>query len=407
MTLSEIKLLSRLNRKQWRFSIFFIQEKVSRWEKKRQIIYFCGMESNMSQLFYTANLVFILTNLYGWLIKWFYKAEAYSGNFGELFPGQRFVGALYLVQVFEIPYLVMIGDAKALFYVNSFSALLFPALMFVMCEVYFFLRTPSVRKLILYFLPVATISCYLLAAMWGWIPFSGTDKQIMFWVITVITCGYAALIAWEQYKIRKQVRKINEMSYSSESDFPVRFAQRIEWLPLGISLLMYLNFAADDVWVKMGRDVFFTFVNVWFLFYTLNPHRRPLLKEERVELQDNGKYRLSEKRCSELQAMIFDNIVNKKLYLDRHLSIESLSKEMGTNNNYVSEAFVRSQYGSFYNAINQYRIDHATDLLINQPEMSIGTIAESSGFSSASMFSRLFKQYKGISPSGFVAGDKS
>lgn len=364
------------------------------------------MELNTYQLFYTANLIFILTNLYGWLIKWFYKAEAYSDNFSELFPGQKVVGALYLAQVFEIPYLLMVGDAKALFYVNSFSALLFPALMFVMCEAYFFLKIPPVRKLILYFLPVVAICSYLLAAVWGWVPLSGTDKSVMFWVITVIVCGYAVMIVREQYKIRKQIRNIDEMSYSSESDFPVRFAQQIEWLPLGVCLLMYLNFAADDVWVKMVRDVFFTIVNVWFLFYTLNPHRKALFKQGRTELQDNGKYRLGEKRCIELQTMIFENIINKKLYLDRHLSIESLSREMATNNNYISEAFVRSQYGSFYNAINHFRIDHAMELLISQPEMSIGSIAESSGFSSASMFSRLFKQYKGSSPREFAAKSK-
>ncbi len=40
-------------------------------------------------LLFTANLAFILTNLYGWLLKWFYKPQAYNENFVQLFPAYR------------------------------------------------------------------------------------------------------------------------------------------------------------------------------------------------------------------------------------------------------------------------------------------------------------------------------
>lgn len=364
------------------------------------------MELNISLLFYTANLLFIVTNLYGWLLKWFYKAEAYGENYGVLFPGQRFVGALYLVQLFELPYLLMVGNAEALFYVNAFSVLLFPALMVAMCEAYFFLKMPTVRQLMLYFLPVIFISGYLLATTCGWLSLFAVDKQVMFWIVSSVAAGYTALNIREQLKIRKQIRRVNENTYSCESDFPVRFAQRIEWLPLGICLLMYANFVADDVWVKMCRDILFTVVNVWFLLYTLNPHRRLVLKQEGIEMSDNGKYRLDEMRCNELQTQIFETIINEKLYLESHLSVDMIAKKVSTNKNYISEAFTRSKYGSFYNAINNYRIDHAEKLLLSDPLMSIEAVARASGFSSASLFSRSFKQYRGCTPTQFATKNR-
>lgn len=366
--------------------------------------YFCRMEFNSYQLLYTANLMFILTNIYGWLLKWFYKAQAYREQHELLFPGQKAVGALYLVQVFEIPYLLMIGNTEALFYVNSFSVLLFPALMIIMCQAYFFFRIPPAKLLLLYFLPVALVSSYLLLVTFGWLPFSAVNKTIAFWIITAIWLVYIGITVYTQFKIRKQIRRTNEMSYSSEVDFPVLFAQRIEWLPLGICALMYLNFAADDIWVKMGRDLFFTVVNVWFLFYTINPHRKIVEKSQDTDpVQDIEKFRLSEAKYQELHSLVFELIAAEKLYLDSHLSIDTLARKVGSNKKYISEVFVRSSYGSFYNTINTLRVEYAAELLLTQPETTIESIAQVSGFSSPSIFSRLFKQHKGVSPSQFLS----
>lgn len=46
-------------------------------------------------LFFAANLAFIVTHLYGWLLKWYYKPKAYSDNFHALFPAQRAVGVIF------------------------------------------------------------------------------------------------------------------------------------------------------------------------------------------------------------------------------------------------------------------------------------------------------------------------
>jgi hypothetical protein len=57
-------------------------------------------------ILFSANLAFILTNLYGWLLKWFYRPQAYDSDFRRLLPAQRAVGWLYLLHVLELPYLL-------------------------------------------------------------------------------------------------------------------------------------------------------------------------------------------------------------------------------------------------------------------------------------------------------------
>ena len=64
------------------------------------------MSDNVYLRLFSVNLTFIVSHIYGWLLKWFYGPEAYLEHFKELFPAQRSVGIIYLLQIFEIPYLL-------------------------------------------------------------------------------------------------------------------------------------------------------------------------------------------------------------------------------------------------------------------------------------------------------------
>ena len=117
------------------------------------------IDSNATYLLlFGANLTFIVTHLYSWLLKWFYRPKAYSENFGELFPAYRAVGALYLMQVLEVPYLLQVGNADALLYVNAFALLLYTLQMIVICECYFFPNVNHRRKDYCVFIPAAVAS---------------------------------------------------------------------------------------------------------------------------------------------------------------------------------------------------------------------------------------------------------
>lgn len=365
------------------------------------------MEEKHYILLYTANLIFILTNLYGWLLKRFYIPHLYKDSFKKLFPGQKIVATLYLIQIFELPYLFMINKKEALFYVNTFSVLFFSSFMVVMCEAYFLLIKRSIYSWIILFLPAGIITLYFLIASIWFPPMSISNKQISFGVVTAFAAWYLYQNIRIQQKIQMQIQQINERTYSNQNDFPVRFAQRIKWLPICICILMYICFITDHIWMKFGRDLFFTIVNVWFLLYTLNPHRQTIILKEQLNNQTDEKgetlkFRLSEERSKALEALIVYTLRKDELFRESHLSIDILSRKLHTNKNYISEALSRSSYSSFYNIVNQLRVEYAISLLHNHPEMKMETIAISSGFSSASVFSRIFKQYKHISPSLFL-----
>lgn len=222
-------------------------------------------------------------------------------------------------------------------------------------------------------------------------------------IVCVLFVYYVIKLIRIQQLIHWRIKEINEREYSNDNDFPVRFAQRIEWLPLGICLLMFICFICNDVYVKMIRDILFTVVNVWFLLYTINPHRKGKKNDNQpISTESTPRYRLSESRCLELERRIVDRIEGDQLFLDSHLTIASLAQALGSNKNYVSESISRSSFGSFYAMINNYRMAYAIKRMKEDPSQRVESISSLSGFSSSSVFSQVFKRSTGMSPSQFI-----
>lgn len=85
-------------------------------------------------------------------------------------------------------------------------------------------------------------------------------------------------------------------------------------------------------------------------------------------------------------------------YLQPGLTIRELADELHTNRTYLSE-YIKTTYDrSFRDWISGLRIDHAKQLLLRSPELTILEIAERSGFLSPSHFMRTFKEHEACSP---------
>jgi len=377
------------------------------------------------QLLFTANLTFILTNLYGWLLKWFYKPQAYGENFVQLFPAYKAVGWLYLLQLLELPYLLHIGQADALLYANAFSLLVFPLLLLVMCESYFF---PEVRRRWRdgwVFLPPAVILIPLLLQAVGLI-------RLPAWHRTAAFALVGALFVWNFWRnirmalrIGRAVRRVNEETYADSDDFPTRTGEKMQWLPTCICVLMAVNFFIDDPMVKAFRDVLFTVSNVWFCIYTLNPHRKAFdisvkqdsttvsspaaapdleakdVANEAVIPADETSFRLSDDRYTELSRRLASLLADERIFTEQHITADMLMQRIGINANYLTEVIRRSGYGSFYDMICQHRVRHAIALIHQQPDRRLADVASECGFSSPSSMAKAFASQGKPSPSSY------
>ena len=373
------------------------------------------MTDTAYMILYSANLAFIVTHLYGWLLKWFYKPKAYREHFHELFPAQRAVGVIYLLQIFELPYLLQIGDSDALLYVNAFSLLVFSIQMLIMCEGYFFPKVKHPLKGYWLFIPAVVVllpmflqAVHLINMPEGW-------RVWCVGAVSLLFCGYFYLSVRMALRIRDAVRRANEDRYADSDDFPVQFANLIRWVPTLALVLLAINFYADNMWVKFGRDILFIGANVWFCILTLNPWRSVPAESEPNDFSDvsgpsdptesgdasNTPRRLADARFDDLASRLEVLLTEEKIFTEPHITSDVLILRLGTNSKYLAEVIRRSGYQSFYDMVSQHRVRHAISLIHQHPDERLADIAERCGFSSQASMTKAFKAQGKETPSTY------
>lgn len=363
------------------------------------------MQGNFTyMLLYSANLAFILTSLYGWLLKRFHRPKAYGDDFERLFPAYKAVCALYVIQIMELPYLLHVGDADALFYANTFAVLFYSPQMLAMCEDYFFPAAKRTLKFYLRYLPLVVILPPLLLQVFHVVSLPEGYRK---WAFVIITMVIVVLLWWLVHmaqRIGHTIRQVNEASYADSDDFPVRLARYIQWIPTIVFVIVVVNFYANDPIVKACRDILFTLTNVWFILFTLNPWKKaftPHEEEIMAQMQGDNGFRLNDARCVELRRQLDDLLTQEHIFTESHITVDTFMQRLGINANYLAEVIRRSGYQSFYDMICQHRVRHAISLIYEHPDEKLLVIADQCGFSSPSSMTKAFKQQGKQPPSHY------
>lgn len=88
-------------------------------------------------------------------------------------------------------------------------------------------------------------------------------------------------------------------------------------------------------------------------------------------------------------------------FLQMDLSLDELAGLVEATPRELSEAINGEGGLSFYDFVNQFRVEEAKRLLVEEPETQILSIAHQSGFNSKSTFNKVFKIATGQTPSGY------
>ena len=147
--------------------------------------------------------------------------DAYKGDSNELYPARRSVAGFYLLQLFELPYLIKVCQPEALFYANGAGLLVFSSFMLVMVQRYFFLQTPSLQKRLLFLFPMWACWVALLVPVFKTDLFTPQYQWIMTIVVLVVFVGYMFLID----RFRRQIRPASRSTLPSS------------WTATGVGLL--------------------------------------------------------------------------------------------------------------------------------------------------------------------------
>ena len=111
-----------------------------------------------------------------------------------------------------------------------------------------------------------------------------------------------------------------------------------------------------------------------------------------------------------INSNIEQTILEKRYYQDNTLTLQKLAQYLGTNRQYLSNYINQVKHITFYDYINEFRLDEAKTLLDGKGtdnQYSLEDISVMSGFNSYATFLRSFKKKFGQTPSQYLVDKKS
>lgn len=88
-------------------------------------------------------------------------------------------------------------------------------------------------------------------------------------------------------------------------------------------------------------------------------------------------------------------------HFDRQLTLDELAELCQVTPEYLCQLFKNNIGMRVFDYVNQVRIRHSKEMLLEMKEIPAGTVGKLCGFENTSYFSKIFKRYEGITPGAF------
>ena len=249
----------------------------------------------------------------------------------------------------------------------------------------------------------------------GWLTWKNALKRILpVIVLGVIDCYFDIDLRWLLalvpvvwvgllFKHLRDYRKYCETNFGSveqtDEQWVIRYLVMI--LVLGVSYV-YLSFSSEPTRL---------FTQQWLLFFVIVYTNDQVLFRSKPWIEEAGKETNEEsaeteeadnqelKEANAEYRRILENWMNaEKPYLNPEFRLLDMRKVLPLNRTYLSQ-LINTEYGcNFYQFVTNYRIEEAKRLMREHPDMKLLEIAEQCGFSSPTVFSRIFAREVGMSP---------
>ena len=205
---------------------------------------------------------------------------------------------------------------------------------------------------------------------------------------------YPLLIAGVLWSQIREYRAKMEENYSSLEN------SALPWLRIYLTIMFIMGLSYFYISFTYHPTRLFTqqwLVLVLLVYNTaqIALRRKPWVEAPMEEPVGEAEEDAIRRQCREkLEAWM----ANEKPYLNPEFRLVDLMRILPMNRTYLSQ-FINVEYGcNFYQYVTNYRIEESKRLMRENPEWKLQEIAEKSGFSSATMFSRVFMREIGQTP---------
>ena len=192
---------------------------------------------------------------------------------------------------------------------------------------------------------------------------------------------------------------------------PRRSSAGSSWLVVMLLLVSGISFAFVGnmlsralVW-RMLHTFFFLTYTVYVMYIELF-ERIPVPKAIAAQPEQESMQKTAEETQKEslllVQKQVRHAMEQAELWREPELRLEDLTRQVGSNRNYVTQAIQQMGYSGFKDYVNRLRVAYIKEQLQKHPQMNIQDIFYDAGYRSRGSAWRNFTTIVGCSPSEFI-----
>lgn len=219
------------------------------------------------------------------------------------------------------------------------------------------------------------------------------------WLLALVPVVWVMLL----FKHLRDYRKYCETNFGSVEQTDEHWVIRY--------LVMILVLGASYVYLCFSSEPTRLFTQQWLMFFVLvytNDQvifrSKPWIEEagkemneESAETEEADNQELKEANA-EYRRILESWMEDEKPYLNPDFRLLDLRQVLPLNRTYLSQ-LINNEYGcSFYQFVTNYRIEEAKRLMREHPDKKLQEISDQCGFSSPTVFSRVFVREVGMTP---------
>ena len=122
-------------------------------------------------------------------------------------------------------------------------------------------------------------------------------------------------------------------------------------------------------------------------------------KQMPIAVMEEEEAEQSDEADKELMQRMRELMETQKLFLNSDLKLNDFATALHTNRNYISKCISNTKPDyTFAQFVNEYRLEYAKQLILNNPDKKINEIFLEAGFSNEQTFYRIFKVSTGMTP---------
>ncbi len=358
-------------------------------------------------------LVFILTGIICSAVRCFHMCRPFDQQSRYFYPARGQVSFFMAAVAMEFPYVIAPADPAAWNYVRIFGIVFYPMCLSSIYLRYFrWQRLDRVSNRLSVVVPMTALSILMVMALTGnsFLAEGGLPLMISAAVVSLLlSIRIVKVTIW----VRKRINDYHRQNYSSEDDFPYKFAANVLYLPLVWILLQWAVFLSDSKELNVAVDLLMSVCLVVALCAILHPQRalQPgKVQEDMDRIEEDEKEIIGEAMAAEAQDNSAENSpltwdeeskrqvldIIRRRYKEQHLQKSDVLSEMDKGKAAPASRFIASV--GYYNLINMFRLEHARQYIEAHPEAKLAVVAEESGFASGSSFSKAKRSVPEIIP---------